>query len=420
MAEIFPFRGIRYDPSAVGDLARVVAPPYDVISDADRDELEAASPYNVVRLILGRDEPGDDERSNKYTRARGLLETWQAAGILRQDGSDALYVYEQRYRVGADDRVQRGVLGAVRLDDPAAGGVLPHERTYDKIVQDRLKLLRATEANVDTIFCVYDGQDGAAHEAIERAADCEPLSRFITPDGIEHVLWAMTDVLDIASVGRALEKAHVVIADGHHRWQTALHYRNERRAAEGLGPWDLQLMFIVDATHWGPSLLPIHRVLSGIDASHALERLGPVVVAEPAPRGDPERLARELASRRARGRTFAMFDHYSAWWLTIADPAAERAALPAERSAAWRDLDVSVLHGLLFEQLLGNVKPRFVHSATDAADEVKSGRASLAFLLAPMPFEAVRAVAEAGEAMPQKSTFFVPKPATGVVMRALE
>lgn len=420
MAEIFPFRGIRYDPSAVGDLARVVAPPYDVISDADRDMLEAASPYNVVRLILGRDEPGDDERSNKYTRARGLLETWQAAGILRQDDTDALYVYEQRYRVGGEERVQRGVLGAVRLDDPESGGVLPHERTYDKIVQDRLMLLRATEANVDTIFCVYDGQDGIAHEAIERAAAAEPLSHFTTPDGIEHSLWSMTDVLDIASIGRVLEKAHVVIADGHHRWQTALHYRNERRADEGLGPWDMQLMFLVDATRWGPSILPIHRVVTGIDATEALKRLAPVVAAEPAPRGDPERLARELAVRRARGRTFAMFDHYGAWWLTIADPAAERAALPQDRSAAWRDLDVSVLHGLIFERLLGDVKPRFIHSPAEAADEVRSGRASLGFLLAPMPFDAVRAVAEAGEAMPQKSTFFVPKPATGVVMRALE
>lgn len=420
MAEIAPFRGTRYDPSAVDDLSLVVAPPYDVITEADRDTLEAASPYNVVRLILGRDEPGDDERSNKYTRARGLLEAWLAAGVLREDADEALYVYEQRYQIGTDKRFQRGVLGAVRLDDPDAGGVLPHERTYEKIVEDRLQLLRATETNLDTIFCVYDGQDQAAHEVIERVAAGPPLSRFSTPDGIEHVLWAMTDVLEIAAVGRALEKAPVVIADGHHRWQTALHYRNERRTAEGLGPWDLQLMFLVDASRWGPSLLPIHRVVSDIDATTAMERMAPVIRAEPAPRGDPERLLQGLIERRARGRTFAMFDHYGAWWLTVADPAAERAALPAERSAAWRDLDVSVLHGLVFDGLLGGIKPRFVHSATEAAEEVKSGSASLGFLLAPMPFEAVRAVAEAGEAMPPKSTFFIPKPATGVVMRALE
>ena len=419
MAEIAPFRGTRYDAGAVDDLSLVVAPPYDVISDADRDALEAASPYNVVRLILGRDEPGDDERSNKYTRARGLLEAWRTAGILREDTDEALYVYEQRYELNGESRFQRGVLAAVRLDDPAAGGVLPHERTYQKVVDDRLRLLRATETNLDTIFCVYDGRDESAHDAIERAVGAEPVARFTTEDDIEHVLWAMTDVLDVGAVSRALEKAQVVIADGHHRWQTALHYRDECRAAEGLGPWDLQLMLLVDASRWGPSLLPIHRVVSGIDATSALEAMAPVIRAEPAPRGNPDALARELAQRRARGRTFAMFDHYGAWWLTVADPSAERDALPAERSAAWRDLDVSVLHSLVFERLLGGVKPHFVHSATEAANEVRSGRASLGFLLAPMPFESVRAVAEAGDAMPQKSTFFVPKPATGVVMRAL-
>jgi len=420
VAEIAPFRGIRYDPGAVGDLSNVVSPPYDVISEAEQEVLEDASPYNVVRLILGHEEPGDDERSNKYTRARGLLETWQAAGILRRDDVDAVYVYEQRYSIGEERRMQRGVLAAVRLEEPDAGGVLPHERTYPKIVEDRLNLLRATSANLDTIFCVYDGQDTEGQDAIARAARQEPVARFTTPDGIEHLLWAMTDPVDIASVGRSVEKANVVIADGHHRWQTALQYRDERRAGEGFGPWDEQLMFLVDASHDGPSLLPIHRVISGIDATKAIEKLSPVMTVEPAPRGDPELLAHELLKRRARGRTFAMFDHYGAWWLTVADPAAERAANPAERSAAWRDLDVSVLHGLVFDRLLGGVKPRFVHSPSEAAHEVKEGKATLAFLLAPMPFESVRAVAEAGEAMPQKSTFFIPKPATGIVMRSLD
>jgi uncharacterized protein (DUF1015 family) len=420
VAEIAPFRGIRYDPSAVGDLADVVSPPYDVISDAERGILEETSPYNVVRLVLGHEERGDDERSNKYTRARGLLEAWQAAGVLREDPDEALYVYEQRYHVGDERRTQRGVLAAVRLEDPESGGVLPHERTYDDIVDDRLHLLRATATNVDTIFCVYESQDGSAQDAIERAASADPIASFRTKDGIEHRLWAITDPGSIAAVSRALEKANVVIADGHHRYRTAQRYRDERRTSEGPGPWDAQLMFLVDAERWGPSLLPIHRVIAGLDATAALERLAPVVTAEPAPRGDPERLARELAERRARGRTFAMMDHYGAWWLTVADAAAERAALPEDRSAAWRDLDVAVLHSLVFDRLLGGVSPRFVHSPIEAHDEVRSGRASLAFLLAPMPFESVRAVAEAGDAMPPKSTFFIPKPATGVVMRALD
>ncbi|TMK54399.1 MAG: DUF1015 domain-containing protein [Actinobacteria bacterium] len=190
VAEIAPFRGTRYDPSAVDDLSLVVAPPYDVITEADREALEAASPYNVVRLILGRDEPGDDERSNKYTRARGLLEAWRAAGVLREDAGEALYVYEQRYRIGDEERFQRGVLGAVRLDEPEAGGVLPHERTYEKIVQDRLQLLRATETNLDTIFCIYDGQEQGAHGRSRRRRWSSPT---VTTDGRPHFSTGTSD-----------------------------------------------------------------------------------------------------------------------------------------------------------------------------------------------------------------------------------
>jgi uncharacterized protein (DUF1015 family) len=228
----------------------------------------------------------------------------------------------------------------------------------------------------------------------------------------------MSDPAAIDAIARSLEKATVVIADGHHRWRTALRYRDDRRALEGSGPWDAQLMFLVDVSRWGPSLLPIHRVVRDIGADDALRRLQPVFRIEPAARDDPEALAAALAERRAQSvRTFAMFDATRAWWLTLADANAERDALPSDRSAAWRDLDVAVLHHLVFERLLGGVKAGFVHSATEAAHEIGDG--GLTFLLAPMPFEAVRAVAEAGEAMPQKSTYFVPKPKTGIVLRSL-
>lgn len=430
--EIAPFRGIRYDPGAVGNLARVVAPPYDVIAEPERDALEAASPYNVVRLILGREEPHDDERSNKYMRARALLEAWLAAGVLARDDEEALYVYEQRYVLGGERRAQRGILAAVRLDEPGgdpsngpgSGGVLPHERTYDEVVEDRLNLLRATAVNLDCTFCVYDGGDApdapAAHETLERTVAGEPLARFATTDGIEHLVWRMTGADAIEAVARALEKTTMVIADGHHRWRTALRYRNERREAEGPGPWDAQLMFLVDAAHDGPVLLPIHRVVDGIPAEDALARLAGSFSVEPADTADPEALAAGLARRRAGGRTFAMHDGARAWWLTVADPEAARDALPPERSEAWRDLDVSVLHALVFDRLLGGVRPGFAHSAREAIAEIEAGRASLAFLLAPMPFESVRAVAEAGEAMPQKSTYFIPKPKTGIVLRPLD
>jgi uncharacterized protein (DUF1015 family) len=268
---------------------------------------------------------------------------------------------------------------------------------------------------------VYDGPDAAGAAAIEAAVATEPLARFTTPgDGIEHLVWTMTDARAIEAVQRAIRRATVVIADGHHRHRTALQYAAERSAAEGPGPWDAQLMFLVDAARWGPALLPIHRTLTGIDADTVLGKLRPVFRVEEAPAGDPEALAAELAKRRIYARTYALFDASRAWWVSVSDRVAERAAMPPEHSAAWRDLDVSVLHALVFDALLGGVQPAFVHSATEVADQVARGEASVGVLLAPMPFESVRAVASSGEAMPQKSTFFVPKPATGVVLRSLE
>ncbi|MFA5889425.1 MAG: DUF1015 domain-containing protein [Actinomycetota bacterium] len=418
MPEVTPFRGLRYDPLVAGDLSTVVSPPYDVISPTQREQFEALSPYNVVRLVLPQPVPGGPDQT-RYERARAQLDEWVSSGVLRRDDRESLYVYEQRYVLDGVRRTQRGILAAVTLAEPADGGVLPHERTYAKIVEDRLSLLRAAETNLDCVFCVYDSDDAAAHAAIDAAASAEPAAQFTTPDGIEHLVWCLSDPQAVGAVTRAIEKASVVIADGHHRWRTAQTYRDERRAIDGPGPWDAKMTFLVDASRFGPSLLPIHRVVEGITSEDALARLSAVFDIEPAA-GDPKTLAAELAGRQTGGRTFCMLDASQSWWLTLRDHAAEAEAMPANRSQAWRDLDVSVLHALVFDRLLDGITPHFVHSPVEAVEEISQGRATLAFLLAPMPFDAVRAVAEAGDAMPQKSTYFIPKPATGVVLRPLD
>lgn len=409
--EIIPFRGLRYDASL--DLARVVAPPYDVISDAERIALEDADPRNVVRLILPRDAGG----TSKYTAGRALLDAWVGDGALRLDGEPSLTVYEMRAPLGEGTHVQRGILAAVALDDPA--GVLPHERTYGEIVDDRLQLLRATACNLDPVFLVHHGADHQGADAIDAAAAAEPDARFETADGIEHRVWRLADPRAIEAVQRALEKVTVVIADGHHRWRTAQTYREERRATDGPGPWDHALAYLVDASRSGPVLLPIHRTLAGIKPEELMARTYKAIRSRKAPTADAARLAAELPSHQREGRTFAMTDGRRGWWLTVADRAAEREAMPTDRSDAWRALDVSVLHALVFERLLGGVQPGFVHSPGEAAAAIRRGDATVAILLQPMPFEAVRAVAEAGDPMPQKSTYFVPKPKTGIVLRSL-
>jgi uncharacterized protein (DUF1015 family) len=415
VANVAPFRGLRYDLSVVGDLATVTAPPYDVIPPDALERFETASPYNVVRLILARDVAGGD----KYTRAAQTLETWRRDGILVRDLRKGITVYEQRFLVGGRERVQRGVLAAVDLEADGSS-VLPHERTMAAPVEDRLKLVRATRANLSPIFAVTSGGDDGAREVVTRATEQAPHADFATgDDGVSNRVWIVDDASEIETLRRSIAEASVVIADGHHRYRTALEYQAERRAAgDGAGPWDAMLFYLVDASWCGPALLPIHRVLD-LPAADVLAALGDTFEIEPASERDPEALAAELERRRPAGRSYALLGPKGAWWLTVADKAAEADALPADRSAEWRDLDVAVLEWLVFRHLLGGASAEHVHTATEAAEAIAQGRAGSAVLLAPPPFESVRAVAEAGEAMPPKSTFFIPKPRTGIVIREL-
>jgi uncharacterized protein (DUF1015 family) len=414
VADVAGFAGIRYDPAVV-DLADVTAPPYDVITPSDLSRLETASPYNMVRLILGRDLEGDDAAKNKYTRARGLLDAWLREGVLVRDGVPSLYVYEEGFSIDGARRRQIGALAAVTL----AEDILPHEHTMAPIVEDRLAVIRATRANLSPVFCLYWNADAAAATSIDEAAQGKPDMDFAVGDGTTHRAWRLDDGAGIDAYARALRDATVVIADGHHRYRTAMAYRDERRATDGPGPWDRMLLYLVDATREGPALLPIHRLVSGLAVEDALARLRNAFEIEPVS-ADPAGLARLVAKRRERGRCYGILGRGNAWLATLADEKAAADVVPSDKSPAWRDLDVAVLHELVFARLLGGGSVTYVHSAPEASEAVQRGDASFAILLAPTPVDSVRAVAEAREAMPPKSTFFVPKARTGIVIRSLE
>ncbi len=414
MAAIAPFRGLRYDLERVGDLGSVTAPPYDVIPIEALERFERASPYNVVRLILARQEAGSDQ----YTRAAQTLEGWVRDAIVVPDDRDLITVYEQRFTAGGRDRVQRGVLVAADIEDEPRW-ILPHERTMAAPVKDRLKLVRATRTNLSPVFGVYTSDDGSARDVVAKTVEMEPWAGWSSEDdGVAHRAWLVDDPAAIDAVRRALAGAVVVIADGHHRYRTAQEYRRERRAADGAGPWDAMLFFLVDAGWCGPALLPIHRAVD-MPADEVLRRLGDAFELEPAATNDAGALADELERRRQEARTFVLLRAGGAFWLTVADKAAEADAMPSDRLQVWRDLDVAVLEWFVMQRLLGGVEARYVHHPSEAQELVAAGEAGAAFLLAPPPFDAVRAIAEAGEAMPSKSTFFVPKPRTGIVLRPL-
>lgn len=406
-----PFRALRYDPGQVGDLSAVTAPPYDVIDDAGQRALEERHPYNVVRLTLPRDRAG--EPGTRYAAAAGTLADWRRRGVLRPDPGPALYVYEQR----SAGHIQRGLLGAVGLAPPQAGIVLPHENTMSGPVADRLALTEATSANLEPIFLVYEG-GGAATEAVTAAAGLPSLAELSTPDGTRHRLWRIEDPATLAAVAADLLSRRAVIADGHHRYATYLRYQADRRVAAGPGPWDRGLAFLVDTTSFGPQVEPIHRTISGLPFEAAIAQAGAGfrVTELPLPAA-----LESLSASAGAGPAFVVAGGGRAALLTQPDQTQLAAALPAGRSDAWRRLDVTVAHSLLIGGLWGLPDDeQVVGFAHDVDSALTQAGAGVALLLNPTPVGAVADVARAGDRMPRKSTLFMPKPRTGLVLRLLE
>jgi uncharacterized protein (DUF1015 family) len=411
-----PFRALRYDQTRIKDLAAVLSPPYDVVDDAGVDRLEATHPNNVVRLILPRGpEQGPDSR---YQRAASTLAEWRADGVLTPDPAPAVYVYEESVG-GHTQRGLVGALGLVPFDDEI---VLPHENVMPGPVADRLALMMATEANLEPIFLVYDG-GGPAAAIVGSTAEGEPLIDVRTDDGVSHRIWAITDVEALEAIAADLAPRQAVIADGHHRYTTYLHLQEERRARkQGPGPWDYGLTLLADTSTFGPQVHAIHRVVRSLDVATAARQAEPAFVVRRVDGGVGAGLD-ALADAGGHGPAFLLAGTDEAYLLTEPNSAAIDRAVPADHSAAWRGLDVTLAHHLLVSDLWG--LPDTVETvgyAHDVDEALALAKASdgTALLLNPTPVEAVAAVAIAGDRMPRKSTLFTPKPRTGLLIRAFD
>ena len=404
---LFPFRALRF---SAADPAALLSPPYDVVDEDERRELEAADPHNVVRLILPRDEDG--RARSAYGAAAALLARWRDEGVLVPDDTPALYVYEME----EGSARTRGLVGAVGLTPPEAGVVLPHENTMAGPVADRLALTEATQANLEPIYLVYSG-GGAASQAVAAADSAPPLVQTVS-GGVTHRLWALTDPDTLHAIAGDLLPRRAVIADGHHRYATYLRHQADRHAAgDGAGPWDRGLALLVDASTYGPQVHAIHRYVPGLALDDAVARAAAGFATREVPAGSA---LSELADA-GKGTAFLVTDGDR--WVLLIEPAPGQVAeaLPAERSAAWRSLDVTVAHRLLIDRLWGlRDHEDVVGFEHDVPAAVAAARRTggTALLLNPTPVEAVAAVAEAGERMPRKSTLFTPKPRTGLLIRA--
>ncbi|MFG2001077.1 DUF1015 family protein [Spirillospora sp. NPDC048911] len=402
--ELAPFRGVRFAPEVVGDLATVTSPPYDLIDDEAVARLMASDGHNIVRLILP---PTAEEGA-------ATLRRWLADGALTIDPEPALYVYEAA-RDGTP--LQRGLIGALGLRAEGDGVVLPHENVYPGPVRNRLELMAATRANPEPIFLVYEG-DGDAAQIIDEIAGTAPLVE-VRSDGLVHRLWRTTDPVDHARVAADLGPRQALIADGHHRYATyrALQARHHA-AGDGHGPWDHGLALLVDSTRYPPHLGAIHRVLPGLPPGTAVERAAEVFHVTDLP-DLPTALA---ALAGAEGPAFVL-GGAGFHLLTTPDSLRLLDAMPAGHSERWSRLDTAVLDTLLIDGVWNIPEDErsveVVHDDPAAAIERARRTGGTAVILNPLKVQDVLAVAGQGERVPRKSTSFGPKPRTGLVLRLL-
>ncbi|MDQ6613616.1 MAG: DUF1015 domain-containing protein [Actinomycetota bacterium] len=395
MPRFEPFRGLRYDPDRV-PLARVVAPPYDVISPDERMALQAQSPYNSVRIELPDEDPGLD----RYEAAARRIADWRAEGILRQDITERLYGYRMTYLDEAGHRRRTiGVIGALGLEPPGTAGIFPHERTTPKAKSDRLQLLQATRVNTSPIWGLSLAR--GLSEALESPVRFD---RVTDAEGIEHELWPIIDPAAIAWISQAVSDAPVVIADGHHRFETALNYQGQRRAAgaDSPGSQDSVMALVVELAEDQLSVQAIHRLIGGLPADFDLVgALGGYFELTPTEAPDAT-----ILERMAGNDSLALVTPGGTWLLH---------PRPETTAAARQDLDSSRLEVAL--AALPEHELVYQHHWDLASGAVDRGEAQAAVLLRPVTVEQIASTGRGGERMPPKSTFFWPKPRTGFVFR---
>lgn len=442
MPEVLPFRGIRYAAARATTLSRLISPPYDAVSAAQREELAARSQHNIIHLDLGERGPGEPDE-DKYARASRSFDRWLADGTMRQDPAPALYPLEQSF-TGPDGRprVRRGFVAACRLHAYADGDVLPHEKTLTSPKADRLEQLRRIPVNLSPVFGLYEDEHGEGAHALDAAiaAAGDPVAEADSDDGTHHRLWRVDDPAALAPLRRVLSEKKVVIADGHHRYESALLYRDlvdrEQPGQPASAGHRFLMMALCSMADAGVVIYPTHRLLLGLRElrlGRLLDELGKYFAVDTLqedlrrPAGRAWAVSK-LAEHSGKTTTFLMVaaEDGKGRILTLRDDA-DLSGVPLPSNVTLRDLDVTALHTIVFQHLLGlsprlqelGENVRFEIDAGDVVTRTLSGECQLGFLVNPTPMWQVQAVVEAGETMPQKSTFFYPKIASGLVVRRI-
>lgn len=442
MAEVLPFVATRFTTREGDELSRLLTPPYDVIDGKMQQGFYDANPHNIIRVDFGKDMPGDNDLENRYARAGAIWSQWKQEGVLTEERAKSFYVYEQEFQ-GADGKLvrRRGFFGAVKLQDFSEGGIRAHEHTFDGPKADRFRLMRSTNSNLSSIFVLYDDPEKTVDSLLEQGiAGQKPLETSFME--VTHRLWVITKQNLIDAIRKAMEPQTLFIADGHHRYETSLLYRDEMRSAlrqkNGRQPYDYTLMYMNNIHDEGLVIFPTHRILGkeisdGVDAKECLEDLREYFEIEPLTLdqadypGEARRLTALLAEAGAATLAFIMVLPKCRAFLLKLKPETNLDELIDDEDTPGpiKQLDVTVLHKYIINRAwLGNpemdLDDHDVIYEKDACKTIQAmctAKHGVAFLLNPTKIEQVCSIAQGGMRMPHKSTYFYPKLVTGLIMR---
>ncbi len=433
MAKVIPFKGLRYNNEKFADLNKVTAPPYDIIKPDKQDLLYSKSPYNIIRVDFGKVFEGDNDEDNCYTRASEALKLWIDDRSLVFEEKPAFYIYEQQFTVGELQKSVVGIIALVRLEDFSNGVIFPHEETISKAKTDRFNLMTATEANFNPVYSIYSDESAEIASLINSQSENEPDISFTTDEKIVQNVWIVTDEEVTSEITRMFEEKQLFIADGHHRYETALNYRNSRREAEGgegEKPYDYTMMLLVSMENSGLMVFPTHRLIRGAEkfdevslVSYLTEdfTISKIFFTD----GDyASIIADKLADTSEDEKVFALYTGDEYYYLLKLKDLEIADQFNQDKSTAYRRLDTTILHSLILERYLGIDKENmaeqknlvYTKDIAEAISEVKNGDFQCAFLINASRVSEIKEVSSTHEKMPQKSTYFWPKPVTGIVM----
>ena len=442
MAIILPFKGFRYNPEKINDISKVITPPYDIISEEERDGYYQLDPNNIIRLILGKDFPGDDQSNNKYTRSAEFFDTWRKEEILIQEAEPAIYVYAQEFTLSGKKYVRRGFISLVKLEDFQTGQIYPHEHTLAKPKEDRMNLMKACNANFSQVFTFFEDEyskiSNLLYKVYEGATGTglRPDVDFTDTFGVKNLLWVINDSTIIKEISSQMKNRALFIADGHHRYETALFYRDLIRDKEGTSksngniPSDYVMMMCVSMEDSGLQILPTHRLVRNIkDFNPEKIRKSLNEIFEISDMGDDcstEILMQKLGED-AHKHKLAMYmgeGEKKFYILTLRDEKLLDQILTGEYTE-WRSIDTGILHGVIFDRILGiqakNISKsesvKYVQGVEDSVASVNEGKYQIAFFLNPTKIGQIRDIAVKRHKMPPKATYFYPKLMTGMVIR---